>query len=99
MKTKLPLTIIIASALSITAVSSFGQVASPEKQLPPLPPGLVYAENGTIKEVPYERIAGKAKQKDSALLADNPAPGSKIDEPAGAALPEKKPVKEVEAPK
>lgn len=57
--------------------------------LPPLPPGLVYAEGGkVVADTNFEKARKAAKE--AAIAANNPAPGSEINEPAGAELPKKK---------
>ena len=92
MKTKFLLAFTVIAPFSVALC-----IAEPDKkiklrtpELPPLPPGLVMGEDGKIKEVPVARLNRKNLPKKQTEIAENPAPGSRIDEPAGAALPEKK---------
>lgn len=82
---------IVAANLAVGLCGASDQTAVRAKApMPPLPPGAVIAENGKLTESPSARIARKTPQrKESVVVADNAAPGSKINEPAGAELPKK----------
>lgn len=87
---KLILGLIVTTNLAVGLCGASDRAVRAKAPMPPLPPGAVIAENGKLTESPSARIARKTpQQKESVVVADNAAPGSKINEPAGADLPKK----------
>ncbi len=97
---KIKLILGLVATLSLGVCGSSAQTTKREKPpMPPLPPGLIATADGKIKEDPAALAALKnRKTKGAALIANNPAPGTQIDEAAGAALPKKR-TANVPAPK
>ncbi|MEO5803406.1 MAG: hypothetical protein ABIR24_07735 [Verrucomicrobiota bacterium] len=94
MKNRLAFKFMVAATLCLGTSAAIAQTTTRAKtEMPPLPPGLVLTEDGKTTKVVASQLpkAKASKSEDATIAANNPAPGSAINEPAGAELPAKTP--------